>query len=70
MIKFTQRAPPHPLQAMHEAHQLLQHEASHLAELFPPGLSMAELSKRAAAQPHTAGAPDVLNFLRNHVSKV
>lgn len=57
-------------QNMHQAHKVLQHEAVQLRSIFPNGLSMQEFTARARQTSNTAGAPDVLNFLRNHMSKV
>jgi hypothetical protein len=34
------------------------------------GMTLAELTEKARQRANTAGAPDVLNFLRNHVAKV
>jgi hypothetical protein len=33
-------------------------------------MTLAELTEKARQRANTAGAPDVLNFLRNHVAKV
>jgi hypothetical protein len=37
---------------------------------LPAGMTLAELTEKARQRANTAGAPDVLNFLRNHVAKV
>jgi hypothetical protein len=52
------------LQAMHGAHKVLMGQAELLRSVFPPGLSMTELTERARQRSNTAGAPDVLNFIR------
>ncbi len=58
------------LQSMHQAHKLLMQQASLIRSVFPSGLEMAAFQEKARQRTNTAGAPDVLNFLRNHVAKV
>jgi hypothetical protein len=55
---------------MHQAHKMLINQASLIRSVFPPGLDLADFQGRARQRSDTAGAPDVLNFLQNHVSKL
>ena len=55
---------------MHQAHKLLIGQASLIRSVFPAGLDMLDYQEKARQRSNTAGAPDVLNFLRNHVSKM
>ena len=55
---------------MHQAHKLLISQASLIRSVFPSGLEMLDFQEKARQRSNTAGAPDVLNFLRNHVSKL
>ena len=55
---------------MHQAHKLLIGQASLIRSVFPSGLEMLDFQEKARQRSNTAGAPDVLNFLRNHVSKL
>jgi hypothetical protein len=44
-------------------------QATLLRAVFPPGLTMEQLAARAALKAPTAGATEVLRFLRHHLSK-
>lgn len=55
---------------LRQAHKVLHKQAELLHSVFPPGMSMTELTEKARQRSNTAGAPDVLNFLRNHVAKL
>ncbi|KAL6759278.1 hypothetical protein V8C86DRAFT_2577320 [Haematococcus lacustris] len=57
-------------QALLQAHNVLLRQGQLLCQVFPPGLSMEELVDMAKQRSVTAGAPEALNFLRNHLSKV
>ncbi|GFH05960.1 uncharacterized protein HaLaN_00512 [Haematococcus lacustris] len=52
-----------------QAHNVLLRQGQLLCQVFPPGLSMEELVDMAKQRSVTAGAPEALNFLRNHLSK-
>lgn len=56
--------------ALQQAHRLIASQAQLLRAMFPPGLSMEALSKRASLRAPTAGGPQVIAFLRLHISKV
>ena len=58
------------LKAMLQAHKLLLSQAELIRTVFTPGMSLAEFTERAKQRSNTAGAPDVLNFLRNHALKL
>ena len=58
------------LKAMLQAHKLLMSQAELIRTVFIPGMSMAEFTEKAKQRSNTAGAPDVLNFLRNHAAKL
>ena len=58
------------LKAMLQAHKLLMSQAELIRTVFHPGMSLAEFTEKARARSNTAGAPDVLNFLRNHAMKL
>ena len=58
------------LQVMHQSHKALMNQAQLLRSVFPPGMSMSELTEKARQRSNTAGAPEVLNFLRNHLNKL
>eukprot|EP00798_Chlamydomonas_sp_ICE-L_P008862 gene8862-3748_t len=51
------------------AHKALMSQAQLLGAVFMP-MSMPELVEKARERPSTAGAPEVLNFLQNHVQKL
>ena len=55
---------------MHQAHKLLLGQASLIRSVFPVGLEMLDFQEKARQRSNTAGAPDVLNFLRNHAAKL
>ncbi len=55
------------LAVLAQAHGALCSQAALLAEVFPPGLSMEQLGAKAALRAATAGAPEVLRYLRHHV---
>ncbi|KAJ9531527.1 hypothetical protein QJQ45_015008 [Haematococcus lacustris] len=57
------------LQALLQAHNVLLRQGQLLCQVFPPGLSMEELVDMAKQRSVTAGAPEALNFLRNHLGK-
>lgn len=58
------------LQAMHQAHKLLIGQAGLIRSVFPQGLDALDFQEKARQRSNTAGAPDVLNFLRNHINKL
>ncbi len=55
--------------ALQQAHRALSSQATLLRAVFPPGLSTEQLSAKAALKAPTAGATEVLRFLRHHVNK-
>eukprot|EP00198_Chlamydomonas_reinhardtii_P005214 XP_001694550.1 flagellar associated protein [Chlamydomonas reinhardtii] len=54
--------------ALQQAHRALSSQATLLRAMFPPGLSMEQLAAKASLKAPTAGATEVLRFLRHHVS--
>lgn len=54
---------------LQQAHRALMSQATLLRAVFPPGLTMEQLAARAALKPPTAGATEVLRYLRHHVNK-
>ncbi|KAG1657205.1 hypothetical protein FOA52_008238 [Chlamydomonas sp. UWO 241] len=58
------------LLVMLEAHKVLMRQAHFIRSIFPVGLDYPTLKELAALKTNTAGAPEVLNFLRNHLVKL
>lgn len=49
---------------------MLMNQAALIRAVFPTGLSMKQFQDKARQKVNTAGAPDILNFIRNHISKL